>query len=210
MTILRNLRRPVRYSVPFLSLMILATFSVAQQPTTQSTPTTASPAKEETPESTPTLRASAITRDALRAVAASKHQEETEGKSPSSNSDRNTAIVRGGLAYRGTPYRFGRTGGGAFDCSGFTQSVFRKQGINLPRTAEEQYRCGKAVNKNEMRAGDMVFFKNTYRQGISHVGIYIGDGQFVHASSGQHSVTVSNLSGAYYVAHWAGARRLTD
>jgi cell wall-associated NlpC family hydrolase len=126
------------------------------------------------------------------------------------SSTQGSALVRGGLAYRGTPYRFGRTGGGAFDCSGFTQHVYRKQGIYLPRTAQEQWHYGRKVEKSEMQPGDLVFFKNTYKRGISHVGIYIGDGEFVHASSGSHKVTVSNLSGGYYVKHWAGARRLTD
>jgi cell wall-associated NlpC family hydrolase len=198
LTILRTLRRPIaRYTVSFLSLMIFATYSVAQKNT---------PVQQET--ETPAPRASAITREALRMVAANKKQAEADGKTASN--DRNSAIVRGGLAYRGTPYVFGRTGGGAFDCSGFTQAVFKKQGIRIPRTAEEQYRLGKSVDKSDLRAGDMVFFKNTYKRGISHVGIYIGDGQFVHASSGKHSVTVSNLSGAYYQQHWAGAKRLTD
>jgi cell wall-associated NlpC family hydrolase len=192
----------MRCFVPCLSLMIFAAISVAQQ----------SDSPSNTPDNAPSTRASAITRDALRMVAASKQQAEAEGKTANNlqGNTRNDAIVRGGLAYRGTPYRFGRTGGGAFDCSGFTQAVFRKQGINLPRTAEEQYRLGKPVDKNNLRAGDVVFFKNTYKQGISHVGIYIGDGQFVHASSGQHSVTVSNLSGSYYQQHWAGAKRMAD
>ena len=116
-------------------------------------------------------------------------------------------LVRSALAYRGTPYRFGATGNGAFDCSSFTQYLFGKQGEALPRTAAEQYSHGKPVNKADMQIGDLVFFKNTYKHGVSHVGVYIGNGHFVHASSGSHAVTVTSLSSAYYVNHWAGARR---
>ncbi len=116
-------------------------------------------------------------------------------------------LVRSALAYRGTPYRFGATGNGAFDCSSFTQYLFGKQGEDLPRTAAEQYSHGKPVSKSDMQIGDLVFFKNTYKHGVSHVGVYIGNGHFVHASSGSHAVTVTSLSSAYYVNHWAGARR---
>ncbi len=119
---------------------------------------------------------------------------------------RGDRIVRTALGYRGTPYRFGARGRGAFDCSGFTSYLFQKAGAPLPRTAAQQYRRGKAVSKSKLQAGDLVFFKNTYKRGVSHVGIYIGEGRFVHASSGR-GVRVDSLSGRFYVNHWAGARR---
>lgn len=117
-------------------------------------------------------------------------------------------IVRGALPYRGMPYRMGATGRGAFDCSAFVRHVFAKAGKKLPRTAAEQYQVGNKVDKAELRPGDIVFFKNTYKRGISHVGIYIGNGRFIHASSGSGGVTTSSLSDDYYVKHWAGAKRL--
>lgn len=118
--------------------------------------------------------------------------------------------IRGtALAYRGAPYRFGASGtsGRSFDCSSFVQFIYNKNGVGLPRTASEQFRRGTPVRRDELKMGDLVFFKNTYKQGISHVGVYVGDGYFVHASSGAHQVTVSHLDGTYYRNHWAGARR---
>ena len=121
-------------------------------------------------------------------------------------SKRGDRIVNRALTYRGVPYRMGATGRGAFDCSSFTRYILRQSGENLPRTAAEQYRKGTPISKSEMRAGDLVFFKNTYKRGVSHVGIYMGNGKFIHASS-HGGVKESSLSDAYYVNHWAGARR---
>ncbi|MBC8142534.1 MAG: C40 family peptidase [Armatimonadetes bacterium] len=119
---------------------------------------------------------------------------------------RGDRIVTRALTYRGVPYRMGATGRGAFDCSSFTRYILRMSGENLPRTAAEQYRKGTPVDKSAMRAGDLVFFKNTYKRGVSHVGIYMGAGKFIHASS-SGGVKTSNLGDSYYVNHWAGARR---
>ena len=116
--------------------------------------------------------------------------------------------MRTALTYRGTRYRFGARGNGAFDCSGFTWYLWRRAGAPLPRTAAQQYRRGMRVSKNAMQPGDLVFFKNTYKRGVSHVGVYVGDGNFVHASSGGRQVRVDSLSRPYYVRHWAGARRM--
>ena len=69
---------------------------------------------------------------------------------------------------------------------------------------------GKAVEKGNLKPGDLVFFKNTYRDGISHVGVYAGGGKFVHAVRSGKPVSVSSLDDGYYVAHWAGAYRVTD
>jgi cell wall-associated NlpC family hydrolase len=121
---------------------------------------------------------------------------------------RSANVVRSALSYRGVPYRMGATGRGAFDCSAFVRHVFARQGKYLPRTAAEQYGATKRINKAEMRPGDLVFFRNTYKNGISHVGIYIGNNQFIHASSGGGQVKVDSLSSSYYVRHWGGARRV--
>ena len=123
------------------------------------------------------------------------------------NLTRNEQIARSALSYRGVPYRMGATGRGAFDCSGFMMYLFDKAGLQLPRTAAEQYLKGLPVPKDQLKPGDLVFFKNTYKHGVSHVGIYIGGGKFCHASSGGHAVRTDNLSKEYYVNHWAGARR---
>jgi len=110
--------------------------------------------------------------------------------------------------YLGTRYRFGGTTKRGIDCSGFTKSVMKKHGCNLPRTASQQASSGKHINKKNLKPGDLVFFKGTYKRGISHVGIYLGNDKFIHASSGKGKVTISRLSKAYYKNHYAGARRV--
>ncbi len=118
-------------------------------------------------------------------------------------------VVRAAEAFRGTPYVMGGTSRSGFDCSGFTRYIFgQSAGVELPRTAEEQYYAGQAVSKGELQAGDLVFFRDTYRRGISHVGMYIGDGRFVHACNPSKGVTISSLDEAYYINHYAGARRV--
>lgn len=107
----------------------------------------------------------------------------------------------------GTPYVWGGTTPKGFDCSGFVQYVFKQSGITLPRTTTEQYKVGTYVSKSNLQPGDLVFLQNTYREGISHVGIYIGDGKIIHASSSK-GVVISSLSTSYYIQHYYGARRV--
>jgi cell wall-associated NlpC family hydrolase len=114
------------------------------------------------------------------------------------------ALTRSALRFLGTPYVFGGTEPGGFDCSGYTQHVFAMMGVTIPRTADAQFYAG-ARTKGGMRAGDLVFFQ-TYEPGPSHVGIYLGNGRFVHASS--HGVMVSSLSDSYWSTRYLGARRL--
>ncbi len=106
----------------------------------------------------------------------------------------------------GTPYLMGGTGNGAYDCSGFVMKMCQAQGVYLPRTADVQYNSGRAVARGDERAGDLVFFE-TYLPGPSHVGIYLGNGQFIHASSSR-GVTVSSLKQPYYAARYLGAKRV--
>ena len=114
------------------------------------------------------------------------------------------ALTRSALRFLGVPYSFGGTTTAGFDCSGFVQHVFAMLGISLPRTADAQYGAGhRAVGGP--KPGDLVFF-DTYG-GVSHVGIYLGKGKFVHASS-SHGVMVSRLSDSYWAARYVGAKRL--
>ncbi|MEK4848846.1 C40 family peptidase [Paenibacillus sp. FSL H7-0756] len=106
----------------------------------------------------------------------------------------------------GTKYVSGGTSTNGFDCSGFTMYVFDKIGINLPHQSGSQYQMGTAVSRDEMRPGDLVFF-NTNGKGVSHVGVYVGDGEFAHASSSR-GVTISSLSDSYYVNRYVGAKRI--
>ena len=109
--------------------------------------------------------------------------------------------------YLGAPYLAGGASPSGFDCSGFTYYVLLSLGFTPHRTPADQYKQGKFVDKSNLQIGDIVFFANTYGSGISHVGIYIGDGKFIHASSSK-GVTISNLSSSYYTSHYYGARRV--
>ncbi|MDF9844886.1 lipoprotein Spr [Paenibacillus sp. PastF-1] len=106
----------------------------------------------------------------------------------------------------GTKYVSGGVSTNGFDCSGFTMYVFDKIGINLPHQSGSQYQMGTAISRDNLREGDLVFF-NTSGRGVSHVGIYVGDGKFAHASSSK-GVTISSLSDSYYVNRYVGAKRI--
>lgn len=108
--------------------------------------------------------------------------------------------------YIGVPYLWGGTTPSGFDCSGFLQYVFRQNGLHLLRTSKEQYTMGVYVARNQLQKGDLVFFQ-TGSNGISHVGMYIGNDQFIHASTSK-GVTISNLSSSYWIRTYYGARRV--
>lgn len=116
-----------------------------------------------------------------------------------------TELTHNALRFLGTPYVFGGTSRYGFDCSGYTQHVFAMMGVAIPRMADAQYYAGSRT-KGGMRPGDLVFFQ-TYEPGPSHVGIYLGNGEFAHASS-SHGVMVSHLSDPYWSARYLGAKRL--
>ena len=105
------------------------------------------------------------------------------------------------------PYRFGGTTLWGIDCSGFVQKTFAFLNLDLPRTAREQYKEGVTVAKSDLSPGDLVFFR-TYAKYASHVGIYLGDNRFVHASSRDRKVTIDSLDEPYYTKHYLGAKRL--
>lgn len=113
-------------------------------------------------------------------------------------------LTRDALRFLGTPYVFGGNTPAGFDCSAYVQHVFAMIGVNLPRTADAQYYAGRRI-KGGMKVGDLVFFQ-TYEPGPSHVGIYLGNGKFAHASS-SHGVMVSDLSNSYWQARYIGAKR---
>ncbi|MDF2522585.1 MAG: cell wall-associated hydrolase, invasion-associated protein, partial [Clostridiales bacterium] len=117
-------------------------------------------------------------------------------------------VIKTAKQYQGVPYVWGGASPSGFDCSGFTQYVFAKNEITLPRTAALQYNTGTWVDKDKLLPGDLVFF-TTYKPGPSHVGIYIGNGQFIHASSGAGQIIISDLfSNPYYNSHYIGAKRI--
>jgi cell wall-associated NlpC family hydrolase len=119
-----------------------------------------------------------------------------------------TGPVQQALSFLGTPYRMGGTSRQGIDCSGLMGFIFNNEGFSLPRTAAQQFQIGTPVEIDNLRAGDLVFFANTYKRGISHVGLYIGEGKFVHAENRRRGVVITSLQDGYYRAHFAGGRRL--
>ena len=117
-------------------------------------------------------------------------------------------LVREALELRGTPYRNGGSDPAGFDCSGFTQWVFSRVGLRLPRETREQFQVGTAVPTGTQQVGDLIFFTTTAR-GASHVGISLGDHTFVHAPSSRGVVRVESLSVAYWSKRVVGIRRMT-
>lgn len=115
-------------------------------------------------------------------------------------------IISNAMDYLGVPYVFGGTSPYGFDCSGYVQYVFANAGISLPRTADVQYEVGLPISTTELVAGDLVFF-STYTYGASHVGIYLGDNTFIHASSSR-GISVDSLGSSYWSSHYIGARRI--
>lgn len=118
-------------------------------------------------------------------------------------------VVNYAKKYLGVTYSFGSSSTRAFDCSGFIMFIYKIAGINLPHSAAAQANLGLEVSKSDLQPGDLVFFE-TYKAGISHVGMYIGNGHFIHASSGARHVTMTSLSDAYYVERFRGATRILN
>lgn len=126
---------------------------------------------------------------------------------PAPNSAQADRLIAYAKTLLGTPYKFGANGPNYFDCSSFTQTVFRKFGLSIPRTSLSQSKVGTYVSQANLQKGDLIFFQNTYKAGVSHVGIYIGDGKFIHAWP-RGGVKISRLSERYFVEKWWGAKRV--
>jgi len=118
-------------------------------------------------------------------------------------------FVKASQGYAGTPYVWGGESRNGFDCSGFIIRVMRDLGYKaLPHSAAEQFNYGKPIAQALLKPGDLVFFANTYKPGISHVGIYLGKRRFIHAAGTGIGTIVSSLDAAKFQAKYAGARRL--
>ena len=114
-------------------------------------------------------------------------------------------VVRKGLQHLGTPYVWGGTKPGGFDCSGLCQYLYAQEGVQIPRVSQDQFRAGRSVPSSQMQPGDLVFFQKN--GDVHHVGIYLGGGKFLHAPHTGDVVKISSLSEPYYRAQFAGARR---
>jgi murein DD-endopeptidase / murein LD-carboxypeptidase len=117
-------------------------------------------------------------------------------------------VITTAKQYMGTPYQYGAKAGNtsSFDCSSFTQYVFKQNGISIPRDSRQQSQAGTYVSRDQLQPGDLVFFYSP----IHHVAIYIGNGQIIH-TYGKGGVTISNLNSGWWSSHYTTARRvITD
>ena len=125
--------------------------------------------------------------------------------------DRASDLVVNAMGALGVPYRFGGTSAETgFDCSGFVRNVYADAlGLVLPRVARDQANATKKIEKKELRPGDLVFF-NTMRRTFSHVGIYLGEGKFIHSPRSGAKVRIESMNTKYWSARFNGARRVAS
>jgi cell wall-associated NlpC family hydrolase len=129
---------------------------------------------------------------------------ETLEPAPLPDASKGAQVVAIAMQYLGIPYKWGGASPATgFDCSGLTMYVYAQIGVSLPHYAAAQYQMGVAVLKDQLQAGDLVFFRN-----LGHMGMYIGGGNFIHAPRTGDVVKISSLSESYYVVNWVGARRV--
>ena len=119
-----------------------------------------------------------------------------------------SSILAEAQKYLGVPYVNGGASPSGFDCSGFVYYVLKQCGFSPYRTPADQWNQGSQISKDELQPGDIVFFANTYTSGLSHVGIYAGGGQFIHAPNSRSTVSYSDLTSGYWAEHYYGARRM--
>jgi cell wall-associated NlpC family hydrolase len=139
------------------------------------------------------------------------HRSKKDDKSKRKDKAKGTArdVLHDAKKYKNADYVFGGESPKGFDCSGYTWYVYKKAtGMDIGRTAKDQWKRGKSVSKSSLEPADLVFFKNTFEHGLSHVGIYLGKGKFIHAENERTDVVTSDLDSDYYSKHYAGARRL--
>lgn len=117
-----------------------------------------------------------------------------------------SSIAAYAYKFLGKPYIWGASGPRAFDCSGFTSYIYKAFGVSLPHNAASQFGRGQSVSRGSLSSGDLVFFNTS--GGISHVGLYIGGGRFIHAANSRKGVIVSSLNEGYYSDRFVGAKRM--
>lgn len=146
-------------------------------------------------------------------MTAAKEKEDTKEEEPVSNVDAADTTIRSDVVsyaktFLGVPYVSGGSTPNGFDCSGFTQYVFRHFGKSISRTTTGQAKNGTYVERDNLKLGDIILFQNGGQTGIGHVGIYVGSGSFIHASSPGDVVKITSLSMEYYSKRYVTARRI--
>lgn len=152
------------------------------------------------------LKTSELKTSKVIKVPTDKESSGNETEASRGTANKGSQVVNYAYKFLGKPYVYGASGPNAFDCSGLTQYVYNKFGIDISRTTYTQVGQGTKVKKSDLKAGDLVFF-NT-EGSISHVGIYVGNGEFIHAPRTGKPVMISSLSDGYYQSRYATARRI--
>lgn len=117
-------------------------------------------------------------------------------------------IVATAKSFKGSRYVYGGSSPSGFDCSGFTSYVYKQHGISVSRTSLGQSTDGTKVSKENLQPGDLLIFSNTYKSGVSHTGLYLGEGKFIHASTSTTGVIISDLNSSYYIQKFSYGRRV--
>ncbi len=126
----------------------------------------------------------------------------------SGNSAEKLKIINTARQQLGIAYQYGgSTPASGFDCSGLVHYSYRQAGLAIPRTSKEQYRQARPVSRRHLQAGDLIFFRNRYGSFVSHVGMYLGEGEFIHAPSSGKKVTIKRLDTGYWKKHFYAAGR---
>lgn len=132
----------------------------------------------------------------------------TKKETTNNNSSKGEQIVAYAKQFLGRKYVYGGSGPNTFDCSGFTMYVYKHFGYSMGHSAITQAGLGKYVSKSNLQPGDLVIFNDSANRSIGHVGIYVGGGKFIHASSGSGKIIISSLSGSYYNTRYVTGRRI--
>ena len=134
--------------------------------------------------------------------------EKNESSASSTTKGTGAEILAEAEKHLGVRYVYGGASPSGFDCSGFVYYVLKQTGYSPSRTLSKLYTMGSGVEKDDLQIGDIVFFSNTYGSGLSHVGIYSGDEEFIHAPNSRSTVSYSDLNSGYWADHYHGARRM--
>jgi len=128
---------------------------------------------------------------------------------PTPNAAEKATVVATARQLLGIPYQYGgNTPESGFDCSGLVQYSYHQAGLAVPRTSKEQYRQAQPVSRRHLEPGDLIFFRNRYGRFVSHVGIYLGKGEFIHAPSSGKKVAINRLDESYWKKHYYSAGRI--
>lgn len=145
-------------------------------------------------------------------IAKAKAKAKKQGKTYHLTQADKKQLLEDAKYFKGGKYVWGGTTPQGFDCSGYVQYLYKKQKIHLPRTAWAQSKKGLSVSKNALQKGDLLFFLTDKKRGIpvTHVGIYLGDGKFIHAASKKKGIIISPIYTGYYAKKFVSAKRILN